>query len=57
MKSKEVRNMGEEKITVRTGQLREGQCIEIALGDERLRICKIKEGAGKGEITIEKVSE
>ena len=49
--------MGEEKITVRTGQLREGQCIEIALGDERLRICKIKEGAGKGEITIEKVSE
>jgi len=49
--------MSGEKISVRTGELREGQCIEIALGSERLKICKTREGAGKGEITIEKVSE
>ena len=49
--------MGEGRVSVRTGELREGQCIEITLNNERLKICKTREGAGKGEITIEKVSE
>jgi len=49
--------MSGEKISVRTGELREGQCVEVVVDGEKLRVCKVKEGAGKGEITIEKVSE
>ena len=56
-REREVRDMGEGRVSVRTGELREGQCIEITLNNERLKICKTREGAGKGEITIEKVSE
>ena len=56
-KDKEVKDMEEEKISVQTGQLRIGECIEVNIGGEKLRVCKTREGAGKGEITIEKVSE
>ena len=49
--------MGEKRVSVRTGELREGECVEIVLNNERLKICKVREGAGKGEITIEKVGE
>ena len=56
-KGEVVRDMGGEKISVRTGELREGQCVEVVVDGEKLRVCKVKEGAGKGEITIEKVSE
>jgi len=49
--------MSGEKISVRTGELREGECVEITLNNERLKICKTREGRGEGEITIEKVSE
>ncbi len=52
-----VRDMSGEKISVRTGELREGQCVEVVVDGEKLRVCKVKEGAREGEITIEKVSE
>ena len=45
------------KASVKTGQLREGECVEVVVDGERLRVCKVKEGAREGEITIEKVSE
>ncbi|UYL64973.1 MAG: hypothetical protein QIT33_gp11 [Methanophagales virus PBV300] len=49
--------MSEVKASVKTGQLRAGECIEVVVDGERLRVCKVKEGAREGEITIEKVSE
>ena len=52
-----VKDMGEVKATVKTGQLRAGECVEVTVNGERLRVCKVKEGAREGEITIEKVSE
>jgi len=52
-----VRDMSGEKISVRTGELREGQCVEVVIDGEKLRVCKTREGRGEGEITIEKVSE
>jgi len=52
-----VKDMGEVKATVKTGQLRAGECVEVVVDGEKLRVCKVKEGAREGEITIEKVSE
>jgi len=49
--------MSEVKASVKTGQLRAGECIEVVVDGERLRVCKVKEGAREGEITIEKVGE
>jgi len=52
-REREVRDMGEGRASVQTGKLKTGQCVEITLNNERLKICKTREG----EITVEKVSE